>query len=68
VLDPISTMLEAANDVTHEAGRATGDENVSGMKTVLGITTIDEAGTEITTELTTVTITDYGTEAGTEDH
>jgi len=44
VVDPTSTMLEAANEVTHEAGRATGDVQDSGITTVDGTVTTDELG------------------------
>jgi len=67
VVEPISTTDDGANEVTHEAGTATGDENVLGMKTVVGITTTDDAGTETTTDETTLTTTDDGTESGTDD-
>jgi hypothetical protein len=68
VVDPTKTTLEAANEVTHETGTATGDEKVVGIKTVLGTTTTDEAGiTTIFSELTTET-TDDGTEFGKADH
>jgi len=68
VLDPIVTTLDGANEVTHEAGTATGDENESGITTVVGITTTDDDGNETIVEVTIETTTDDGTEFGTDDH
>jgi len=68
VVEPTSTILDGANEVTHEAGTATGDLNVSGITTVDGTTTTDEAGNEKTFDVGTTEITEFGTDDGTFDH
>jgi len=68
VVEPTSTMLEADNEVTHEAGKATGDDHESGITTVDGTVTTDDLGNETTVEVTIVTTTIDGTDDGNDDH
>jgi len=66
--DPTSTTDEAANEVTNDAGTATGEVNENGITIVDGITTTELECNEMIVDDTTETTTDDGTEAGTLDH
>jgi len=68
VVDPTSTIEEAANEVTNEAGTATGDVNENGITIVDGITTTELEGNEMMVDETTETITEAGTLDGTDEN
>jgi len=69
VFEPTSIFDDGANDVTNEAGTATTDEIVheSGTTTVVGTTTMNEAGNVMIDDVTIETTTSDGTDLGTDD-
>jgi hypothetical protein len=68
VFEPISTTDDGANEVTYDAGTATGDVHENGMATIDGIETTDDGGNVTMVDVTIETITTDGTDDGTDDH
>jgi hypothetical protein len=67
--DEAITITSVAGKLeTHEAGTATGDDQVDGTVTTDGTKTNEEVGTVTIAELGTETATDDGTESGTLVH
>jgi len=67
VLEPTQTNEETGIPGAHEAGIATGDENVYGIVIVAGTVTTDDVGNETTVDVTIEKITTDGTDDGTDE-